>query len=135
MKSVIIFFLSLCFLLLTGQSSLYSSSLQNKIDYSSLKSLQLKKHVEPVSITKSEFIRNNVPADSEPDAVSADETEDEDELIAPRKYVEITNYLITFFHSQATPYSSSYVLNRLPFCTHFSYTSSDIYIVQRVIKV
>jgi hypothetical protein len=136
MKSVIIFFLFLCFLLLTGHNHLYSSNYQSRSSYSVPKLAELSKQSALETNTKSQYIiRNDAPSDNEEDALSATETEDDDELLAPRKYVEITNYLITFFYSHAAGLANSRMQTRLPFCKHFSYTSSDIYIVQRVIKV
>jgi len=136
MKSVIIFFLSLCFLLLTGHNHLYSSTYQSRTYYSPTKSFELAKQSNLDADTKGTLIIcNDAPSDNEVDALNATESEDDDELIAPRKNVEITNYLITFFHSQVVGYSNNHVQTRLPFCKHFSYTSSDINIAQRVIRV
>lgn len=136
MRLVITFFLSLCFLLLRGGDHLYAHTSQNHSRYSPA---ELPKRSEQsglgtVKNTQS-AIRKADQSGAQDEAISATETEDDEEWISPRKYVQITNYFINFFYAHLTGLAHRGLNNRFPFCKHFSYTSSDIYIVQRVIRV
>jgi len=67
-------------------------------------------------------------------SIKATENEDDDESSSSRKYARTTCYSITFFRQ--TPGSVYHdPENRLPFCEHFSYSSSDKFIVHRVIRI
>lgn len=136
MRLVITFFLSLCFLLIRGYDHLYARAYNNPTCYSPAK-LSAGSELGGLDNEKDKqtVIHKATSSDSETEAINARETEDDEELIAPRKYVEITNYFITFLQAHLAGDGSCYLKSRLPICEHFSYTSSDKYIVQRVIRV
>ena len=90
------------------------------------------------SVTKSEtqICQSSAPSDTEADTIDVtDEIEDDDDFIFSRKYVDISNYFLTFFYNQLSGNLNLYQKDRLPFCKHFSYASSSKYIVYRVIRV
>lgn len=136
MKLVITFLLFLCALLLTGRSNPYGNTNQNSVSLSSVQLGKIINQSNPGHIKNAQTgISKTTTSNDKSEGVNATETEDEDELISPRKLLEITNYFVSFFHSQAFDQYNSRFQTGLPFCKHFSYTSSDIYIVQRVIRV
>lgn len=130
MRLVITFFLSLFFLLPGGYDHLYA------ICYTTAKPAA-KAEQATLSASKSShfLIKKATSSDVENEAVNATEREDDDELPSERKLVEINNYFISFFYTHSHGYFHSYLKDRLPFCKHFSYTSSGKYIVQRAIRV
>lgn len=134
MRLVLTLFLSLLFLLLRGDSNL-SSHANHNISFHLARHFQRPEQANSVTTKNIRTVIEDatVPGE-ENEFVNATETED-DELIAPRKYTEISNYFFTFFYSHLSGYFNQYLNNRLPFCKHFSYTSSNKYIVQRVIRV
>jgi hypothetical protein len=70
------------------------------------------------------------------DKVKAVEIEDDDESMPFRKYTETVQYGITFFYTQVPGYDThQHYNNRLPFCDHFSRSSSHKFIVNRVIRI
>ena len=71
---------------------------------------------------------------SDRDGINATELE-EDDFSASRKFVEITNYFLSFFYKAIAGNSGQHQKDRLPFCKHFSYSSSYKYLTQRVIRI
>ncbi|BAV05969.1 hypothetical protein FLA_1984 [Filimonas lacunae] len=69
------------------------------------------------------------------DKEDATEVEDDDESISFRKYSEISNFTVSFIFTQVPGNFVCIHNNRLPFCKHFSYSSSSKYIVHRSIRV
>lgn len=135
-RLVITFFLSLCLLLLRGYDHQYAHANHNCTSYllagwhddEAKVGISKEKNSRVVieSATTSEKYDNNL---------SATETEDDDEIVAVRRFVKITNYFTSFFYGLAFGNSGSRLHTRLPFCKHFSYTSCDINIAQCVIRV
>jgi len=136
MRLVITFMLSLCFLFVRGYDHLYVLATHNHTCYSPTRPVKESEQLRLGNTTnKLTILREAASLDADNEGVTATETDDDDELLSPRKYVEVFNYFITFFLAYRSEYICRYVKNRLPFCKHFSYTSSDQYIVLRVIRV
>ncbi|KAA2241318.1 hypothetical protein F0L74_15550 [Chitinophaga agrisoli] len=65
----------------------------------------------------------------------ATEVEEDDETAPFRRYLECGSYCIGFYFAQEIGSSYSHVETHLPSCEHFSYYSSDKFIVHRVIRI
>lgn len=136
MKLVFTFLLSLFFLLVRGHDHLHAHSSYDRSSYSPIKIPEKLGQGGVASVKDGEsVIRKENSSGADDDLISATELEDDDELISPRKFVDISNYFITLYYAHASAYLDRSLKNRLPFCKHFPYTSSDKYIIQRVIRV
>lgn len=63
------------------------------------------------------------------------EIEEEEEQVPFRRCFDICHYYITYLSLPHTADDDACLSNRLPFCNHFSPGCSDIFIVNRVIRV
>ena len=132
-RLLINFFLSLCFFLLKGHGHLYADTDENNL----YRSLQL--HSESTVQIRVFDIRNQQPlisnapsSGAKKEKIKATEVEEEESFSA-RKHLQISHYFC--LSSQEPTSNYSYLKNPLPFCNHFSYSSSDKFIVHRVIRV
>lgn len=132
MRPVFTFLLSLFLLLIQGHSYASHSRISQSTAEISVGSGQATFAATEITSTS---ISGLPVSDQEDDAISVAELNDDDDLESERKYIEITNHLITFFYAPVSGYCYPYHKDRLPFCKHFSYNSSDKYIVQRVIRI
>ena len=138
MRLVITFFLSLVFLLLGGTNHLHARTNDHRTCYAlpqrSVKSELARMHVvkySPPIIRKSTF---SGAAHQKIKATEVKE-EDESESESSRKLVAISNYFISLLYDQVFGHFHRYLKDSIPFCKHFSYTSSYKYIIQRVIRI
>jgi hypothetical protein len=69
------------------------------------------------------------------DKIKAVEIEDDDDPVSFKKYSEVNNFCIDFFYVQKPAYVYRYNNSRLPFCEHFSRSSCDKFIINRVIRI
>lgn len=129
------FFLSLFFFLLKGNDHLHAY--YNLSGYAPAKLSPKSEQASLGSVKNSQTqIRKSASSGAEDDAISAiEEMEDDDDFTPSRKYVEISNYFLTLFYNQVSGSFNQYRKDRLPFCKHFSYTSSYQYIIYRVIRI
>lgn len=137
MRLIVTFLLSFVFLFVKGNAHQYHPAYNNKITYAAL-------HLSPTatpSVLSFErktgaILQKDVADNAASDPVNATEVdEDDDDSISSRKLVEITNYFISFLYDHLFADYHRYKKERLPFCKHFSYSSSFKYIIQRVIRI
>ncbi|WP_214225974.1 hypothetical protein [Pedobacter sp. B4-66] len=134
MKTVILFLLSLCFLLLGRSDHAYAGAHQNTASYSSALNTEKPQLTKFINTAQDlPVIKSNCFSEQREDFISV-ENEDED-FVSARKSALPVKYIITLAYASILNSSSNYVKNRLPFCKHFSYTSSYKYILQRVLKI
>lgn len=77
--------------------------------------------------------KNGNLADKREDFVSISD-EDED-LVCSRKQIVASKSIVALACSFTLHHFYNYPKNRLPFCSHLSYTSSYKYILQRVLRI
>ena len=124
MKAVVVFFLSLFFLLLGGSHSVYSETHHSKISSATIQKFEKSKQVN---------LRNSIPGEKKEEFISV-EDEDDDQVFV-RKSVVPAKYVMALTYASILIYSNYRPKNRLPFCKHLSYISSYKYILQRVLKI
>jgi hypothetical protein len=127
-------FLSLCFLLLKGYGHLYANTDQHSI-YKSLQQLsESSVQVSPPNVGYGQLRISSAPSSgAKKEKIKATEVKDEEESSSGRKHLQISHYYLLYPQSPASYYS--YHKHPLPFCNHFSYYSSDKFIVHRVIRI
>lgn len=134
MKVAIVFFLSLCFLLLKGHTDVYADIHHNSASYST-------QYIEKKQQTQLENTNRNFPVikdngltDKREDFISL-EDEDDDDFAFSRKYVLLAKYFITLAYASILICFYKHLKNRLPFCRHLSYSSSYKYLLQRSLRL
>lgn len=133
-RLLINFFLSLCFFLLKGHGHLYADTDQGYVYRSMLQHSESTVHIRIPDVRSDHAMISNTPASGpRKEKTKATEVEDEEESLSGRKHLEISNY----YHFDPLEPASycNYLKNPLPFCNHFSYLSSEKFIVHRVIRV
>lgn len=134
MKAVILFLLSLCFLLLGRYDLAYAEANHNDASYPSAQNIEKLQQAKFINTNQElPIIKNNCFSEQKEDFISV-ENEDED-FVSARKLVLPVKYIISLANSSVLSNSNNYVKNRLPCCKHLSYTSSYKYILQRVLKI
>jgi hypothetical protein len=135
MRLVIIFLLSLNFPLLQGNYQLHASTDNHDSHYAHLNTLTTTQaRLDVTEINQAVLSNASLPYSTD-ETLTAEELEDDENIMPSRKYVKITNYFLTLFYNSLSGTISLHQKNRLPFCKHFSYFSSPKYIVQRVIRI
>ncbi len=139
-RRLIRLFLFLCFLLLRGDLHLYAHAYYNTNSYTTANIPETSLHASYCPIQDLELHISVVPssdAENVSDKIKATEIEDEDESESfhCRKLLEVTNDCTASYYAQASGYVQRYLQNRLPFCRHFSYSSSYKFIVHRAIRI
>jgi hypothetical protein len=65
-----------------------------------------------------------------------EEMEDEEELTSSsKKHFEFSNFCVAFFYTFTPGFTSLIQFDRLPFCEHFSYSSSFKYLLHCVFRI
>lgn len=131
MKFIIRFLLSLCILLLAGNAH----TSQGRIAYLPGNLLE---RSAPASYSTVHYHRllNNAPATNRKRAfenIRATEVDDDDELKVSKR--DFTTYCISFLYTQPADYICRCYNSSLPFCEHFSLTSTYKFIIHRVIRI
>jgi|GEM_PF-672828 len=145
MKVVIVFFLSLCFLLLKGHTDVYadvqhhspgySIVYHDSFSYAPAQYIEKKQQAQLENIDRNfPVIKDNSLNDKKEEFVSLEEDDDDDSVFS-RKYVLLAKYFITLTYASILICFYNYFKNRLPFCRHLSYSSSYKYILQRVLRL
>lgn len=125
-------FLALCFLLLKGYGHLYADTDQDYL-YRSLQQ-HSESSVQVTPPQNDQALLSNAPSSgAKKEKIKATEVEDEEESFSGRKHLLISTYFL--FNPQEPASYYSYLKNPLPFCNHFSYSSSYKFIIHRVIRV
>lgn len=133
MRFLVGLFLSLYFFLLGG----YAHSYRHIIGFFPGKNCEASLQDKPaVQNGEALIFKAAVPStEKRSEKIKAVEIEDDDESVPLKKYADTGNCNITFLNALAPSYICYYLKDRLPFCEHFSYCSSDKFIINRVIRV
>lgn len=132
MRAVFVSFLLTCFLILTGSLSGHASFIKKCANPVGQKIVKAQQNSFEYLHGGLHLRKNTSLNDNREDFISI---EDDDEQTVSWKQVlpakvftspDYSSLLISFHHYQK---------NRLPFCKHFSYTSSYKYILQRVLRI
>lgn len=133
MKAPVLFLLSICFFLL-GESYAHGRNHQNNAAQITADRNQSVHKAEVQLTDRAVRLINDVRlADKNLEFFNV-ENEDED-FVFSKKSVVFVSYFITLATIFCFGYSFNPFKNRLPFCTHFSYTSSHLYLQQRVLRI
>ncbi len=134
MRALVAFLFSLISLLLGGYTNGHASVHHNNSNDTP------KYHVATVQQTRLGHLNLELPVvknssinEKREDYIGID-NEDED-LVCSRKQVIVSKALVALPHTFALNHFYNYPKNRLPFCSHLSYTSSYKYILQRVLRI
>lgn len=138
-KLFVKFLLSLCLFLLQGYGHLYARKAQPVSCHALVKIPQVAAQVKCATLPRGELCLIHTPSSS---PVKIDDTvkvteieEDEDESVSVRKSAELCHSTITFLRVQASEQIVCSHKARLPFCKHFSYTSSYRHILLCTFRV
>lgn len=137
MRAVAVFFLCLFFAILNGSEAAHATG------HDTLRSYSPALHVDSQSQTPTLKMRlallpirnNHVSEKKESLTIDVDDDDVQEDFIFARKYVLPLSYFITLTGLSILTGLVSTVKNRLPFCGHFSYTSTNKYILQRVLRI
>lgn len=131
--------LTMSFLLLWGNSHLHAYTYRNGVSGIGQTQLNKVSQIDAAAFQdEREFVYSDVDsgAENQYDKTSDTEVEeDDDESVSLKKYAEITNFCAAFFYTQLAGYYNGLHNHRLPFCKHFSYSSSFRYIILRTIRI
>lgn len=133
MRAIFVFVLFFCFLMLTGKSQGYASNPNQNALRSSTHLNQTSQIFLSHTNHSTQVVQNNGLKEKKEEFISV-ENEDED-LVFTKKYVLLVNYFIAIACASLLSYFFNFLKNRLPFCWHLSYTSSNTYLLQRVLRL
>ena len=134
MRLLIRFIFSVCFLLIGG----YAYTHQFHLGYSSNNIFQATAQNYIASLQNDKVVISKDHSSNtrkHNDKIKAVEIEDDDDPVSFKKYSETSNFCIDFFYVQKPAYVCQRNNNRLPFCKHFSRSSCDKFIINRVIRI
>lgn len=130
----LLFLLSFWFFLLNGYDHAYAETHPHKTRCSSAhlagKSHQVK--AEKTGLHSSRIKSKKLPGKKE-DLISLEN--EVDDISFGRKYVLLSECILTIAYASFLFFIAGYLKNRLPFCWHLSYISSYKYILQRVLRL
>lgn len=127
------FFLSLCFFLLKGHGHLYADTDQDNLYKSLQQHSESTVQIRVFDILSQQPLISNAPSSgAKNEKIKATEVEEEESFSA-RKHLQISQYFCLSSQDPTSDYS--YLKNPLPLCNHFSYSSSDKFIVHCIIRV
>lgn len=137
MRAVAVFFLCLFLALLNGSEAAHAAG------HDTLRSYSPAMHVNHQVQTRTLKMRlallpiknNHVSEKKESLNIDFDDDDIQEDFIFARKYVLPLTYFIILTSLSILGTSASTVKNRLPFCAHFSYTATNKYILQRVLRI
>jgi hypothetical protein len=137
MKSVALFILCLFFILLKGSEPAHATGHDTLRSYSA--ALHIDGQDQPRSLNMRLAmlpLRNhNISDKKESLSIDFDDDDVQEDFLVVRKYMLPITYFFTLASLSIFNLFYSHTKNRLPFCTHFSYTSSRKYILQRVLRI
>lgn len=135
MSFLIRFILSLYFLFWGG----YAHAIQGHLGYSRKRIAQSSVHASysrqeggEVRVSKA---RSSDTGNKVNDVIIAVEMEEDDEPVSSKKQGGAGHYSISYLYAPEPEGDHCYLSNRLPFCEHFSRTSSYKFILHRVIRI
>jgi len=134
MKAPVLFLLSICFFLLIGENYAHGRNHQNNsARITADRGQSIHKAEVPITDRAVKLCRDIRLIDKNLEFFNV-ENEDED-FVFSKKSVVLVSYFITLATIFCFGYSFTTLKNRLPFCTHFSYTSSHLYLQQSVLRI
>lgn len=134
MRAAVLFFLSLCFLLLIGADYGNSGTHHSRIDYLPAQNSKATQNAKFSNTSQDFSITKSINLSEEKVYLINVEDEDED-LVSVRKYVLLVKYFVTLASISLLIYFYNYFKNRLPFCHHLSYILADKHILQRALRI
>jgi len=136
MKTAVIFLLTLCFFLIGGTKAAQSPEAHRSCSIHSVSHLDATSQQLNLLQDNSALpvFQKDLAYQKKAEVISSIEDED-DELISAKKQVLFVKYLIVVAYTSVLIHLFKNFKNRLPFCTHFSYTSSYKYLLQRVLRI
>lgn len=131
MKTKILFFSVFLFLLLLVFLSTHTGKVFDQNSFTQKTSDQFSKSLFQ-DIKISIIRKHDLTPDKDDDIISL---ENDDDFGFVKKQILPTRYLIPFLLASIFIFSLTYLYNRLLFCDHFSYAASQIYLIQRVLRI
>jgi hypothetical protein len=132
MKALVLSALLMVFCMFTGSKFSYANINKSSITTATQKlvnALHKPARNQSLALTFHKHSRLN---DSREDFISI---EDDDDIVLARKLAVPIKYILLPDYSSSVHVVYSFQKSRLPFCKHFSYTSSPKYIFQRVLRI
>ncbi len=135
MRIDVLLFLLLFFLVITGSNPVTTGVHHNKTSYQPTQNIVKAQQcrLEYANLGLPLIINDNLSQKKDDFISLADD--DDDDLIFSRKLVVVAKQFVTLSYTFISVHFCNYHKNRLPFCSHFSYTSSFKYILQRVLRL
>ena len=135
MRIDILLFLLLFFLVITGSNPVSNSVHHNKTSYQPTQNIvkAQQSRLEYANLGLPLIINDNLNQKKDDLISLADD--DDDDIVFSRKLVVAAKQFVALSYTFVSVHFYNYHKNRLPFCRHFSYTSSIKYIIQRVLRL
>jgi hypothetical protein len=137
MKAVAVFFLCLFFSLLHGSEAVHAAGHDTLRSYSAALHLNRQEQTPTLKMRLASLpVRNHhLSEKKESLTIDFDDDDEQEDFIFARKYVLPLTFFITLVSLSILTALYATVKHRLPFCAHFSYTSSHKYILHRVFRI
>ncbi len=136
MREVVVFFLSLCLLLLRWHGDACARVRHDSLCFSAALQIEKAKEIKFENISQNfPIVKDNSLNDKKEEFIGVEDDDDDDNLVFARKHFILIKYFITLAYTSLLISFYNYLKNRLPFCRHLSYTSSFKYILQRVLRL
>jgi hypothetical protein len=137
MKAAAVFLLCLFCLLLGGSKPAQATGHDTLRSYSPMQHVEKPGQTSPFSMRLASLpVRNHSISDKkETLTIDFDDDDFQEDFVFNRKYVLQLSYFVVLASLSLLSGLFAVVKNRLPFCAHFSYTSSPKYILQRVLRL
>ena len=134
MRTIALICITLCVLLLGGVKHSYAGYNKAAANSTHFKTAQ-PKHLQIATPDKDHaVIKHRSSADVNDYIVTLDDNDEEDHSISARKYVLLVSFLAISYAFILNSLFSS-IKDRLPACGHLANTSSNKYIIQRVLRL
>jgi len=134
MKPAVIFFLAFFFLFLKDGGGVFAGEIQHTVSQSANQRGNTYHPAVSNHLTRGlPEVRQGRTVDWKENIISLEE--ESEELISAPKFELLVKYIFTLAYASVLLLLCHSVKNRLPFCKHFSYISSSIYILQRVLRL
>jgi hypothetical protein len=129
---VVIFFLYMCFLVLSGDDQVYTGTSHNSIGYSPAQSIEKAQLVGSANGYQDCTVTKNTGSQEEKEyLISVDVEEEDANNYFARKYRLLTQCCLIPSHTFILSYPYNCFKDRLPFSSHLSYK----YLTQRVLRI
>ncbi|RZM26473.1 MAG: hypothetical protein EOO88_16880 [Pedobacter sp.] len=136
MKVAVVFFLSVFFLMLKSGNSAQAEVRSSFSTYSPALHVGKSAQTKFSNINQeSPLFKNTNLTDLPEDLLSIENDDDSEDFSYTGKLLLSANYFITLVFFSAFVHFCSTQKNRLPFCSHLSFTSSYKYILQGVLRL